>query len=584
MRVIATVGHVDHGKSTLVRALTGMEPDRWEEERRRGLTIDLGYAWTTLPCGEDIAFVDVPGHQRFIANMLAGLGPAAAIMFVVAADEGWRAQSEEHLAAVAALGIEHGLLVVTRSDLADPAPALDFARARLARSSLGQVDALAVSGRTGAGLDELSGALNRFVGGLPSADADRRVRLWIDRAFTVRGSGTVVTGTLGAGTVAVGDELELGGRRVGVRSLQSMGRSFDRLTPTARVALNLRGVDRQEVGRGDVLLTPGAWHRTVTVDARLDTDDELPAALTLHVGTAALPVRLRPLGPRVVRIALPQPLPLAAGDRAVLRDPGRPAAIFGVLVLDAEPPSLTGRGAAARRAAELRSRSAEPDPAVEIARRGAVTREHLAALGIPDGPVDDVVEVGGWLVAGPTWRGWTAAAPDAVADWAARSPLEPGMPPVALARRLQLPDPALVGPVVRAARLTVDDGRVRFATATVSLGPAEAGVAFVERRLRDEPFAAPESRDLTDHGLGRRELATAERAGRLLRISDEIVLLPSAPDEAVARLRTLPQPFTTSEARQTLGTTRRVVIPLLEYLDARGRTERVDATTRRVLD
>jgi selenocysteine-specific elongation factor len=213
-----------------------------------------------------------------------------------------------------------------------------------------------------------------------------------------------------------------------------------------------------------------------------------------------------------------------------------------------------------------------------------VPRRHLAALGIEVGVVPDVHEVSGWLVAGPTWRRWVAAAPDAVIGWAARSPLEPGMPPAALARALELPDPVLVGPVVTAAGLTTVDGRVRSATAPTSLGPAEAGVARVEQRLRAEPFAAPDRNELAEWGLGRREVATAERAGRLVRIDEEIVLLPSAPDRAVELLRELPQPFTTSQARQALGTTRRVVIPLLEYLDARRRTERVDATSRRVLD
>ena len=159
MRVVATAGHVDHGKSTLVRALTGTDPDRWREEHERGLTIDLGYAWTTLPTGEEIAFVDVPGHERFIGNMLAGVGPVPAVMLVVAADEGWRRQSQEHLDAIAALGVRHGLLVVTRSDLADPASAVAEAREHLAGTPMAGCRAVSVSGRTGAGLDELRGAL-----------------------------------------------------------------------------------------------------------------------------------------------------------------------------------------------------------------------------------------------------------------------------------------------------------------------------------------------------------------------------------------------------------------------------------------
>src|SRR5690349_18475281 len=187
MHVIATAGHVDHGKSTLIRALTGMEPDRWAEERRRGLTIDLGFAWTSLPSGATVAFVDVPGHQRFVTNMLAGIGSVPAALFVVAADDGWMPQSAEHLAALDALGVEHGLVAITRSDLADPGPAAARARAEVAATSLGPVPAVAVSGTTGAGLDNLRAALDDLVSRLPRPDVSAPVRLWIDRAFTIRG-------------------------------------------------------------------------------------------------------------------------------------------------------------------------------------------------------------------------------------------------------------------------------------------------------------------------------------------------------------------------------------------------------------
>ena len=207
VHVIATAGHVDHGKSMLVRTLTGMEPDRWEAEQRRGMTIDLGFAWMTLPSGEEIAFVDVPGHERFITNMLAGAGPAPGVLFVVAADEGWMPQSAEHLAAIDALGVGNGLLVVTRADLADPAPALEQATLKIADSSLGEVEAIAVSALTGQGLPELVAALGRLVARLPEPDPGGSVRLWLDRVFAIKGSGTVVTGTLQAGTVRTGDEL-----------------------------------------------------------------------------------------------------------------------------------------------------------------------------------------------------------------------------------------------------------------------------------------------------------------------------------------------------------------------------------------
>ncbi|MGC1209866.1 MAG: GTP-binding protein, partial [Micromonospora sp.] len=246
MWVVATAGHVDHGKSTLVRALTGMEPDRWAEERRRGMTIDLGFAWTTLPSGGTIAFVDVPGHERFVPNMLAGVGPVPAALIVVAADEGWMPQSAEHLAALDALGVSYGLLAVTRADLADPGPALALAREEIAGTSLGEVDAVAVSGATGAGLPDLRAALDRLVARLPDPLADAPVRLWVDRSFTIRGSGTVVTGTLGGGRLRVGDQLELAatGEPVRVRGLHSLGTTRDRVDAVARVAVNLRGVSR----------------------------------------------------------------------------------------------------------------------------------------------------------------------------------------------------------------------------------------------------------------------------------------------------------------------------------------------------
>ncbi len=581
MRVVATAGHVDHGKSTLVRALTGMEPDRWAEERRRGMTIDLGYAWTTLPSGEKLAFVDVPGHQRFIANMLAGIGPAPAVLFVVAADEGWSRQSEEHLAAVDALGLRHGLLAVTRSDLADPAAVLADAAERLGRTSLGPVPAVAVSGITGAGLPGLVTELDRLVAGLPPVDPDGRVRLWVDRSFTVRGSGTVVTGTLGTGTIAVGDELDLHGERVGVRSLQSMGAACERIGPVARVAVNLRGVPRGDLRRGDVLLTPDAWYWTSVVDVRLHPLLALPGSLTFHVGTAAVPVHLRPLAEDVARLTLRQPLPLQAGDRAVLRDPSRHAVAAGVLVLDADPPPLRRRGAPTRRAAELATATGRLDPRAEVSRRGAVRRDHLRALGLTSSAIAEVREVGDWLVTETQWEQWRTAVSPAVAAWAARFPLDPGMPLPALRRTLGLPDAVLVAPLVAAAGLQVEDGRARSA-AQPSLGPAEAGVTEIERRLDKDPFAAPESDDLARLRIGRRELAAAEKAGRLLRINAEIVLLPSAPDVARQRLRALPAAFTTSQARQALQTTRRVAIPLLEYLDAHAITERVDPSTRRL--
>jgi len=587
VHVLATTGHVDHGKSTLVRALTGMEPDRWAEERRRGMTIDLGYAWAPLPSGEVLAFVDVPGHQRFIGNMLAGLGPAPAVLVVVAADEGWRRQSGEHLAAVDALGLTHGLLAVTRSDLADPGPATADALARIAAGSLGRVEAVAVSGQTLAGVPELRLALDRLVATLPAPDLDSRVRLWVDRSFTVRGSGTVVTGTLGAGTLRVGDELELADRTVRVRGLQSLGRAYDEVPAVARVAVNLRGRDRAEVGRGDALLTPGAWRGADRLDVRLSADPrELPAELVLHVGSAAVPVRVRPLGPDTARLGLGRPLPVQAGDRALLRDPGQQSVAAGVLVLDADPPELGRRGAAAARGEQLLAADGRPDLAAEVGRRGAVTRADLAALGVPLQPVDGVRSVGTWLLAEATWAGWQHGLAAAVDAHAEAAPLEAGLPAEAARRAVGLPDLRLLAPLAQAAGLVTEGGRVSRPGRVVGLGPAEAAVAALQERLGREPFAAPEQPELATAGLGARELAAAERAGRLLRLRGadgaDVVLLPDSPARAMRVLAGLPQPFTLSQARQALGTTRRVAVPLLEHLDGRGWTRRLDGALREV--
>jgi selenocysteine-specific elongation factor len=648
MQVVATAGHVDHGKSTLVRALTGTEPDRWAEERRRGLTIDLGYAWTTLASGQQLAFVDVPGHQRFIGNMLAGLGPAPAVMFVVAADEGWRRQSEEHLAAITALGLRHGILVVTRSDLADPAGALGQARAELAASSLGVVPAVAVSGTTGAGLEELRDLLDELASSLPVPDPTARVRLWVDRSFSMLGSGTVVTGTLGQGTVRVGDTLELRGRPVRVRGLQSFGQDRQEVTGVSRIAINLRQVPVHDVERGDTLLTPGSWTITHTVDVRLlppvlatpplnpgaapggvdpstgrqppvrendvparepaswsrehengwsaqlgnDWSAEVTGELMLHVGTVAVPAHVRPLGDDTARLTLPAPLPLQVGDQAILRDPGRQRIAAGALVLDADPPALRRRGAAQLRARELANASERPDLVTEVRRRGAVRLADLSALGIPNEvlkeepgkatPASTLHRDGEWLVTQVLWDQWVQDLSAAVDARATSTPLDPGLSLEAARRASALPDIRLLTSVARDAHLALSNGQVTRPDAAPSFGAAEAGLAALEARLRESAFDAPERPDLKSWGLGSRELAAAERSGRILRLPDDVVLLPSAPALAMRVLSALPQPFTTSVARQALGTTRRVAIPLLEHLDSRGWTRRLDGNLREV--
>ncbi|MFI6225811.1 selenocysteine-specific translation elongation factor [Micromonospora echinospora] len=584
MWVVATAGHVDHGKSTLVRALTGMEPDRWAEERRRGMTIDLGFAWTSLPSGATVAFVDVPGHERFVPNMLAGVGPVPAALLVVAADEGWMPQSAEHLAALDALGVAYGLVVVTRVDLADPGPVAARARAEVAGTSLGAVEVVPVSAVTGVGLPELRVALDRLGARLPAPVVDGPVRLWVDRCFTVRGSGTVVTGTLRAGRLRVGDELVVAadGMRVRVRGLHSLGTARDEVSAVSRVAVNLRGVARERVARGDALVTPEAFGCTELVDVRISGAPvaDLPAAGMLHVGSAAVPVRVRPLGPDTARLRLARPLPLLVGDRAVLRDPGRRLVAGGVTLLDVVPPPLARRGAAAARAGVLAGLDGRADPVGEVRRRGLVRAGDLARMGVP---VTVTPVVGDWLADDGHWARLGARLVAEVSRYAAEHPLESGVPVEVLRQRLGLPERSLVEALVRAP-LRVRAGRVVAAgSGSVLPAPVARAVDRLGVELRSRPFRAPEADRLVELGLGPREIGAAVRAGALLRLAGAVVLLPGAVEQAARVLAGLPQPFTLSAARQALDTSRRVAVPLLELLDSRGVTRRLPGDVRMVV-
>jgi selenocysteine-specific elongation factor len=575
MYVVATAGHVDHGKSTLVRALTGQEPDRLEEERRRGLSIQLGYCWTRLPGLGEVAFVDVPGHERFISTTLAGVGPVPAVMLVVAADDPWMPQAAEHLAALDGLGVEHALLVVTRSDLADPLPALARARAELARTSLHAARAVVVSGRTREGLDTLRTELAALLRAVPPADPEADVRLWVDRRFHVRGTGTVVTGTLPAGTIRCGDTLLSDDRRVRVRGIECLGRPVTSAVGVSRVALALAGKAPDELERGSVLVTQGAFEACAVVDVRLIGEARLPERPVLHVGAAALTVHARPLSQDFARLTLERALPLRIGDRALLRDPGS-RRLWGVQVLDPAPPRLRRRGAAASRADELER--ADGALGTELERRGLVHRALLLRLGTTGAVPPDAVQVGPWLVSGAHARALSAELARFVQE--AGTPQRPGVPVAQVARVLGLPDEALVAALVTPP-LRVDRGLVE---------PAEAGLPPHLRRaldaIRDDllarPYAAPDADRLDELGLTRADLGALAHAGHLLRLADGILLLPHADDHAAHLLAGLPQPFTVSQARSLLGSSRRVVLPLLAHLDRTGRTVRLPDDRRRV--
>ena len=274
MRVVATAGHVDHGKSSLVLALTGTDPDRFPEEKARGLTIDLGFAFTTLPSGIEVGFVDVPGHVRFIKNMLAGVGAVEVALLVVAASEGWMPQSEEHLRILELLGVRHALVAITKADTVD-AETVELAQLdvteHLEGSALEAAPVVVCDSVSGRGLDDVRAGLDAVIAQTPTARDDGRPRLWVDRVFAAKGAGTVVTGTLTGGTVAVDDDVEVGSRRLRarVRAVQTAHRQVESAAPGTRVALNLVGVEHRELVRGDAVVGPDQWTFARTVDAAL---------------------------------------------------------------------------------------------------------------------------------------------------------------------------------------------------------------------------------------------------------------------------------------------------------------------------
>ncbi|MEJ7584854.1 MAG: selenocysteine-specific translation elongation factor [Acidimicrobiales bacterium] len=562
MHVVATAGHVDHGKSTLVRALTGTDPDRWEEEKRRGLTIDLGFAATTLPSGRRVAFVDVPGHVRFLKNMIAGVGAVDACLFVVAATEGWKPQSEEHLRILELLGIGCGLVALTKVGLVD-ADTREWARLdlseHLAGSFLAAAEVVEVDVPKGAGIEDLVAAIDRLLLAAPRATDDGRPRLWVDRSFPARGSGTVVTGTLTGGALTVGDELVVVGPRsstprpVRVRGLQCHGTGQDRLGPGHRVAVNLVGVGHADLSRGDALVQPGRWHAATTVDASVSVLPAVDHSLSrrgahlAYIGSGEHPVSLRVLGPTaiepgatgLIRLHLPAALPLLPGDRFVLRESGRSETVGGGEILDVAP---------VRRATE-----ATPDRSITrvVDERQWVDVDELERLtGQRCRPT-----VGRWVVA-PTVLATTVATLRAELRDAGAGGL----------------DIARLGDLQRAVLrslggVSVRDGRARSAEHDHDL----ARHPFIAA-LEADPFHPP-----TPDGIDRSDLRVLIQRGLVVE-HDGVWFAPVAVAEAGRRvanlLRDHPTGITVAQVRQALDTSRKWAVPLLAHLDASGITRR----------
>jgi selenocysteine-specific elongation factor len=601
-QVVATAGHVDHGKSALILRLTGMDPDRLEEEKRRGLTIDLGFAWGTLPSGREIGFVDVPGHERFIRNMLAGVGPVRLVLFVVAADEGWKPQSEEHLQIVDVLGVEGAVVAVTKCDLVD-APTLegtvDDVRARLGGTRLAAAPVIPCSAHTGDGIDELRAALDAMVAAAPAPATGGRPRQFIDRVFTIRGSGTVVTGTLTGGDLQRGMEAEVvpGGHRARIRGLQTHRRAIERARPVSRVAVNLAGTTTQELGRGDVLVLPGQWRSTTVFEAHVEPVRGLRHAVTsrgafkLYAGSAERDARVRfyseskamePGTGAFARITVRRPLVLDRHDRFVLREAGRRETVAGGRVIDAHPPARPGSDV------EERLRAIDDAPNDDLPRvllewsRILPSADLLAAAGAL--PASGAIVAAQWVLSPAAADEAAARVTRALEAHHEAHPLRGGMAAEDVRAALAGSDPAFADAALAdafVARMAADGNVVREAT-TIRLPShhvSTAGSADADRlvaTVTGSETAPPTIGELAAAGFDRELVDAVCREGRLVRISAELVMTPSMVARAVDVIREAGGAGrTVSDVRGALGTSRKYAVPLLEYLDAKGRTRRV---------
>lgn len=638
---MGTAGHIDHGKSALVQALTGIDPDRLKEEKERGITIDLGFAHVDI-AGVTFAFVDVPGHERFVKNMLAGATGIDAVLLVVAADESVMPQTREHFHICRLLQVPRGVVALTKADLVDE-EMLELARLEVrelvAGSFLEDAPIVAVSARTGAGLDELRRALVELAAAVPPRPVEGAIRLPVDRAFTVKGFGTVVTGTLASGCLGIEAELELlpAGRRVKVRGLQVHGRKQHEAVAGQRVAVNLAGVDVAEVARGDTLVAPGTLEPTARFDAVLEL---LPNARPLkhgarvrfHQGTCELLGRVALAGPRrpaeegapaelvellpgqeaYARIRLERPATLARNDRFILRAYSPPVTIGGGQVLDPHPPKGGVRTLAARRRFEQLD-PGRPGPDDETTRERAVLAmvEERAALGLPVAAltsragvwpsrvgelVDDltargrVIRAGDVLVATPVTTALKEALLAELEAYHRAHPLEEGMPrEEARARVAARAAPALfdlvVQDLVEAGKIT---GRERLALGSYRLALSDEDARasrLVEDLFRRAGLKPPDVAALESlTGLGADQL---ERIVKLLLRQKVLVRVEgllfhrAAIEELRADLVRL-KASSPGQARLDVGTfkerygvTRKFAIPLLEYLDRERVTRRV---------
>ncbi|MEI7506376.1 MAG: selenocysteine-specific translation elongation factor [Actinomycetes bacterium] len=558
MRIIATAGHVDHGKSTLIRRLTGINPDRWIEEQERGLTIDLGFAHMQLPSGDSIAFIDVPGHTRFIGNMLAGVGGINACILVVDGHEGWKPQTEEHLRIMQLVGVKHGIIALTKIDLCDAddreLASMDIAD-HVAGTFLQVAPIVPLSATTGEGLDEFIATLDVLTQqSAPSSD-HHRPRLFIDRVFAAKGSGTVVTGTLTDGSFAIGDNVVISpsGSEAKIRGIQTLGEAVASIEPGHRVALNLSGIEHSDLTRGDVVVKANHWHFSHRVDASLHVLASLShvvsrrGAFTVHIGSDEIPARVRVLGPEsiapghdgLVRLHLSRSVPLLPGDRYVLRESGRSETVGGGEILDVAP--------------KLPASRAQPTRSVDrvINEHGWITADSLALL---TGEKREA-QFGDWIVA-PEVLTSTITAIESLISKAG----DGGIDLSSLDERQRLI-------VATLPQLSIKEGRVTIAGVHDPL----LDHPIIER-LATEGCSPTPPTGITPPELRRLAKASLlfEREGEWFHVS----ALETARSVATNLLQANPDGFTMSQFREALGVTRKHSVPLAGELDARAMTRR----------
>lgn len=612
MFVIGTAGHVDHGKSTLVQALTGIDPDRLREEKERGLTIDLGFAWVTLPTGEELSIVDVPGHERFIKNMLAGVGGIDLALLVIAADEGVMPQTREHLAIIDLLGITHGVVALTKADLVDQ-DFLELAIADvedvLAGTTLASSPIIACSSVTRLGLEELLAAIARQLGTAAARRDIGRPRLPIDRVFTMSGFGTVVTGTLIDGSLETGDEVEVlpGPKRSRIRGLQSHGKKVEVAPPGRRTAANLPGLAVDELRRGMVLTRPGWLRPTSTVDVRLRAVSYLSRPMrhdlevTFHTGAAEVVGRLLLLDSDEVppgesawaQIRLSEPIAAVKGDRFIIRDPND--TLGGGRIVDTQVrrhrrfhrPTIVGLEQAEKGSPEelIRAAVARAEP-VEL-------RELIEQVGIEQSAARAAVEqlIGGGdiltldgaalsdgslLFTSAGFQALTARMLETLAAYHRVAPLRRGMAPPELRNRLGLG----ARPFEQVLTLwTARGDAVIIGGALALAGHKPVPDAAQQRRaeaflaaLNASPYSPAPDAPIEDDLL-----AYLEDQGRVVRVGDGIAFSATAYDEMTGRIVSHLREHTTitlAEVRDMFATSRKFAQALLEHMDGQHITRR----------